>query len=116
MKICNKCLLEKDEIDYYKNNRNKDKLENRCKECIKEINKQNREKLLESQRRWREKNPDYMKNYEKNDKCKEYHRKYYEENKDKYSMRTKEWRKNNPERYKNARINYIENNRGKTNK
>ncbi len=81
MKKCNTCLVEKETSEYYVNSRNKDKLENTCKECIKIKNKNNREKLRESQRRWREKNPDYMKKYGQSDKSKEYHKEYYKEHK-----------------------------------
>lgn len=116
MKKCNKCLFEKEETYYYVNNRNKDKLESTCKECIKEKNKQNKEKLREAQIKWREKNPDYMSNYGKSEKIKEYQKQYYEENKDEYIKRKQEWRKNNYEKDKEERKKYIENNKEKVNK
>lgn len=56
MKKCNKCLVEKETTEYYVNNRNKDKLDGTCKECVKEKNKQNKDKIRESQIKWREKN------------------------------------------------------------
>jgi predicted sulfurtransferase len=70
-KTCNKCNSEKNTSEFYVNNRNKDKLEGTCKDCIKEKNKQNRDKQREAQRKWREKNPDYMKNYGKTEKRKD---------------------------------------------
>lgn len=115
MKKCNTCLVEKETSEYNVNNRNKDKLESTCKECIKIKNKNNREKLRESQRRWREKNPDYMKNYGQSDKIKEYRKNYYKEHKEEEIKRKLEWRKNNPEKAKEERKKYIENNREKVN-
>lgn len=116
MKKCNKCLVEKEFIFFYVNNRNKDKLDNTCKDCIKEKNKQNREKNRETQRKWREKNPDYMKNYGKTEKIKEYRTQYYKEHKEEYIKRKQEWRKNNPDKDKEERKRYTENNREKLNK
>lgn len=115
MKKCNTCLVEKDTSEYHVNNRNKDKFENTCKECVKIKNKKNKEKLGESQRRWREKNPDYMKNYGQSDKIKEYQKEYYKEHKKEYIKRKQDWRKNNPEAAKEEKIKYIENNREKVN-
>jgi hypothetical protein len=116
MKKCNNCLVEKETNQYYVNNRNKDKFENTCKECVKIKNKNNQDKIKESQKRWREKNPDYMKKYGQSDKSKEYQKEYYQEHKEKYIKRKQEWRKHNPELAKEERINYIENNREKVNK
>ena len=115
MKKCNTCLVEKETSEYYVNKRNKDKLESTCKECIKIKNKNNREKLRESQKKWREKNPDYMKKYGKSDKIKEYQKEYYQEHKEKYIKRKQEWRQKNPELAKEELRNYIENNREKVN-
>ncbi len=115
-KKCKKCLLEKDINVFSNNKRNKDGKETKCKECINIKNKENKEKLRESQRRWREKNPDYMKNYGQSDKIKEYQKEYYKEHKEEYIKRKQEWRKNNPEASKEERKNYIENNREKVNK
>jgi hypothetical protein len=64
-KTCNKCNSEKSTSEFSVNNRNKDKLEATCKDCIKAKNKQNRDKQTEAQRKWREKNPDYMKKLKK---------------------------------------------------
>lgn len=115
-KTCNKCNSEKSTSEFYVNNRNKDKLEATCKDCTKAKNKQNRDKLREAQRKWREKNPDYMKNYGKTEKIKEYRKQYYQEHKEEEIKRTLERRKNNPEKYKEERKRYIENNKEKVNK
>ena len=36
MKICNKCNLEKEYSEFYKNSRHKDRYMNQCKECKKQ--------------------------------------------------------------------------------
>ncbi len=115
-KTCNKCNSEKSTSEFSVNNRNKDKLEATCKDCIKAKNKQNRDKQTEAQRKWREKNPDYMKNYGKTEKIKEYRKQYYQEHKEEYIKRKQEWRKNNPDKDKEERKRYIENNKEKVNK
>lgn len=80
-KICHKCSLEKDISEYTKNKRYKDGKESKCKTCFKLFNAARKEKRAEAQRKWREKNPEYMKEYmilEK--KSKEYQKNYYKEN------------------------------------
>lgn len=115
-KICKNCNIEKELINFYNNKRNKDGKEIKCKDCVKEFNKNNRQKLLEAQRKWRAKNPDYMKNYDKKEEIKEYRKQYYQEHKEVYIKRKQEWRKNNPEKAVEERINYIKNNKEKINK
>ena len=116
MKKCNKCSAEKEFNCFYVNQRNKDKLDNTCKECTKIKNKENRNKVRESQRKWREKNPDYMKEYAQTEKRKEYEKQYYQQNKEEFIKRKQEWRKNNPDKDKEERKRYIENNKEKVNK
>jgi len=114
-KICNTCEISKSLDDYTTNKRNKDGKDNRCKTCQSEKNKQNREKLRESQKKWREKNPDYMKEYEQNPERKEYMKEYYRENSQLYKDRRKQWREDNPERDAKTRKKYMEENRDKLN-
>jgi hypothetical protein len=47
MKRCNRCYVEKELIDFYKNNANIDKLHNACKECEKEKSRLRRPKKKE---------------------------------------------------------------------
>lgn len=115
MKICKCCSLEKDITEYTNNKRNKDGKETICKACGKEKRKNTREKQLESQRKWRAKNPDYMKEYQQSEKRQEYQKKYYEANSQGYKDRKKEWRKENPQREKEARDKYREENKEKLN-
>jgi len=116
MKKCNTCQVEKEYEHFYVNNRNKDKFDNTCKECMKIKNKENRDRRRESQRKWREKNPDYMKEYSQTEKRKEYEKQYYQKNREIYIKRKQEWRKNNPEKDKEERKKYVENNKEKVNK
>ena len=112
-KQCNTCNHSLELIWFNKNKRCKDGLENRCRECTKKRYVDRREEQLESQRKWREKNKDYPKQYvEKNaEKVKEYHQEHYEKNKQRYLEYTKQWRKDNPTKYKNARKMYMEKNK-----
>ena len=114
-KKCNTCESVKDISSFGKNKRNKDGIENMCKECIKEKRKLNKESNAIAQKKWREKNPEYMKKYNKSEKRKVYEKQYYEQNKQNYIDRKKEWRKQNPEKEKQARNTYREENREKLN-
>lgn len=116
MKKCNTCQVEKEYEHFYVNNRNKDKFDNTCKECMKIKNKENSDRRRESQRKWREKNPDYMKEYAQTEKRKEYEKQYYQKNREIYIKRKQEWRKNNPEKDKEERKKYVENNKERVNK
>jgi hypothetical protein len=41
MKRCNRCNIEKELSEFYKRKRNKDGIDNKCKKCYNEINKEN---------------------------------------------------------------------------
>lgn len=72
-KKCKGCGLTKSLDEFYNNKRQKDGKQYSCKQCLKKYNEENREKLKESQKRWRRDNKGKIKV-----KCK----KYYEENKE----------------------------------
>ncbi len=114
-KTCNTCEISKSLDNFTVNNRNKDGKDNRCKTCESEKRKQNRDKLRESQKKWREKNPDYMKEYSKKPEIIAYQKEYYKENSQIYKDRKKQWRKDNPEREAEARKKYQEENKDKIN-
>lgn len=76
-KICKKCKIEKDIIEFYEHKTTKDKLRSECKKCCKEKSK-----------KWRKNNPEY---------AKEYNKKYYLKNRKQILKKKKEYRKNNPE-------------------
>ena len=61
MKKCKNCNIEKDENEFYFHKSNKDRLDNKCKNCQKE----NKKKYCIS---FREKNPNYFKNWSENNK------------------------------------------------
>jgi hypothetical protein len=114
-KICNTCGVSKSMEDYTNNRRYKDGKENRCKECLKEKNKINKDRLRQAQKKWRAKNPEYMKKYEKTDKRKAYLKTYYAENSQSYIDRKKQNRKENSERDSEVRKKYIETHKDKIN-
>lgn len=73
MKICKNCDTEKEISDFSKDKGKKDGLGSYCKECNRERSK-----------KYRENNPDYVKNYKElnKHKFKSYSKKYRENNKD----------------------------------
>lgn len=110
-KICKNCEIDKPTDSFWKNARNKDGKESRCVDCTKSFLSTKKESVKESQRKWREKNPDYMKKYGQLESNKEYHREYYAEHKSEYIQRKQDWRKENPERETEARQIYVSKNR-----
>jgi len=72
MKKCSKCKQEKKLDQFCKNTRYKDGRHDTCKQCRKEYNDNNKEKIKESGKQWRVNNLDYG----------------------------KQWRVNNPDKYK----------------
>lgn len=113
---CNTCSVEKPLSDYFANKRNKSGREHRCKQCTKLKNQANKEKVAESQRKWRAKNPDYAKDYQQSEKRKEYQKQYYKQHSNAYKDRKKQWRKDHPEQEAQARKAYIEKNKKEINK
>jgi hypothetical protein len=114
-KICNTCSVSKTLDCYTVNKRYKHGVENKCKDCGKEYLAGKKDKLLEAQRKWRAKNPEYMKEYEKKPERKEYLKEHYKEHAQEYKDRKKQWRAENPEREAENRQKYVEENRDKVN-
>jgi hypothetical protein len=111
MKLCKKCLLEKNISEFSKNNRNKDGFENSCKSCIsiknKELYQINKESyLLKGKIMYRKhkgkRNSESKEYYEKNKKSILDKNKEYVSRPD-ISLKTKEYQKNyhKSEKYKN---------------
>lgn len=80
MRICSKCKIEKQIIEFSERKDAKDGLNRKCKSCVAETKKQweilNRDKVLSSRERrkddlkerrkkWHENNPEYNKNYKR---------------------------------------------------
>jgi hypothetical protein len=73
MKLCKKCLNQKDESEFGNDKSKKDNLTIYCKDCLKQIREDNKGKYSF--------NKDYYKNI--NQERKEYLKSYYQENKEK---------------------------------
>lgn len=92
-KTCKTCGIEKPLSEFYKGQKYKNTQYYRsyCKLCssieCKKYHKDNREKNLELQRRWREKNPDYSRRYRETN---------YEKEKERWTKNNAIWRKLNP--------------------
>lgn len=114
MKKCIKCEVEKELVEFHKNHKNKDGHINKCKSCVKEYQKLNRDKKKEYDMKYYESNKDKIakqgEEYRQNnrDKIIDSSRKYYECNKDKIAKQGKEYRKNNKERINEYQKNYYE--------
>ena len=102
MKVCTKCKVEKEVVNFYKDIKGKNGLSSICKLCINEYKKQ-----------WNLHNPEYNKKYYLNNKDeikenqKQYQlnnpeksKKYYLDNKEKINTNKKKYRSNNPEKTK----------------
>ena len=114
-KICKLCSIEKDISLYWNNKRNKDNKEARCIDCYKKYNEERKEELKKSQMKWRDKNPEYSKEYGKSEKSREYHKKYYKEHSDVYIKRKQQWRKDNQIQEIKTRQRYNKENKEKLN-
>lgn len=97
MKICSKCKLEKEELEFSKSKKSKDGLQFWCKDCRREYQKEYRET-----EKYKERHKEYQKKYAKTNKGKEYYRAYKKTNK--YKEQQKEYR--NTEKWKEHRKEY----------
>ena len=71
MKKCPVCGFEKGKNEFYKNRSSKDGLQRKCKGCIKQYYKTNKERIIEYSERYRRNNEEKIANknkvyYEKN--------------------------------------------------
>ena len=102
-KVCSKCNEELDIDNFNKQGKKKDgaiRYSAKCKKCIKEYYKNNKEKIKEN-----------SKEYYKNNK--EHYKEYYENNKEKIKENSKEYKENNKEKIKEYYKEYYENNKEK---
>jgi hypothetical protein len=112
-KICRVCQIDKSISEYNKNTRNKDNLNNMCKECGKiyafNYRKKNYEKVLQKEKEYDLKNHDKRKNYRKinKDTINNYAKNYRKINKEKVNTAIK---KSKNKRYKNDIIFKIKEN------
>ena len=115
MKICCECKINQDLNQFNKNKNTKDGLNNRCKLCCSNRNKNryknkkeyikdqtlkyyynNREKILstsKSKPTYHKSHPEYYKEYRENnnEKLKQYYKKWRQNNKPSYSLRIQVW-------------------------
>ena len=108
LKTCSKCKERKPHAEFYRNNRNKDGLQCRCKEChkkqIQQYKKQNPEKFREYHKQYREENAE---------KFREYHKQYYKENLEKIKQYNEQYRKENAEKERQRYRQWYKGNREK---
>lgn len=90
-KVCSKCKLEKQTIEFNKYSKTKDGLQGSCRECQKQKSKE-----------WKENNQD---------KIKEKNKTYYHKNKETKSVKNKLWAKENKDKIKQYRKKYNDNNK-----
>ena len=118
-KKCSKCGESKPLSEFGKKKRAKDGLYPSCKSCVRSYYLENKERVRERGKKYREEN---------SDKIKQRKRKYRENNKEKIDQKNKEWVKknrervrqnkrkweeNNPEKVKESKAKYRKNNRKK---
>ena len=87
MKICNTCKQIKPLTEFHKDKTRKDGFRNQCKECIKEYQQINKERILERSKE------------------------YYQINKERILERDKQYRQNNKERIRERDKQYNQNNK-----
>jgi hypothetical protein len=117
MKICKHCNITKNLTEFGNNKRYKDTTENICKECKKIKYALDRDRNLISQKKWREKNKNYQKEWAKKqgEQLIEYRKEYYKKNKEIFITRKQEWRKLNPVKAYQEGKNYRDKYRDKVN-
>jgi len=112
MKICTKCNLGKDESEFHKNKKTKDRMSKWCKECFQKWRDNNKDKKSEYDRQYyvdnAEKRIEYVKQYYVENP--QYKKEYYQENKEEILNYGKEWRSENKERVRELKKeNYCKN-------
>lgn len=139
-KKCSKCKIEKDRKEFHKDSNQNSGYACKCITCKKEHYEDNKEKILEQQKKWRAENPEKVakinKEWKENnkDKVNGYKKKYLNKNRKYFNIYNNIWRKNNPidkdiiskrgqiyyvqnrEEIKEKQNNYRKNNKEKTNK
>jgi len=135
-KTCSKCIIEKPLEQFSRNKNSKDGLQNKCKACVREYDKnyrnENKEKLKEKIKNQRKENKEKFRDWEKNkynkhknkilERSKKYReehkeaisergKKYYEENKEKIIERIKKYEKENNEKISEKRKKYYQENK-----
>ena len=104
-KFCHACQRDLDLTKFGKNRSKPDGLQNQCRSCRSDKQK-NSESYMEYQRRYAEENKERLSEYSKGK---------YKENPEKYKARAKAWRELNPKRKKELDRLWRQNNRDRSN-
>ena len=102
MKVCSKCKESKGLEEFNKNSKAKDGLRSQCKDCEKEYEQNNKEKIAERKKKYNQKNKVEIAKRNKDWRLKnrpellEKKKQYYEKNKEKIAEHDREYRKKNP--------------------
>ncbi len=122
MKICTKCKIEQSKSEFGKHLLGKEGLHPHCRSCIKEqsrlYRKNNPEKRKETCRRWdlfnKEKITAKRKQWYLDNP--DYNKQYYKDNKERMDAEGKQYRQNNKEKIKCMKKQWVKNNQSKVNK
>ncbi|NDE15891.1 hypothetical protein EBZ80_13265 [bacterium] len=114
-KSCLGCGVVKPLSAFSNNKRYRKGKESRCKDCHRERNKKNAEGNRKAQLKWRAKNPDYYREYNKTEQRKAYAKAYYAEHKEENRLRSQKYRELYPKRYRERRQQHNEKNRDRVN-
>lgn len=114
-KVCTMCGEEKPASleFFYKNNKGRLNLSSRCKECMKQWKRDNRDKVRASGRRYYEKHKDRIKQYRNENKSakSEYDKRYRAKNRDRLSEYRSQYYRDNKKRLNDYRKEHYENNK-----
>lgn len=118
-KICSKCGIEKPETEeyFYKQKRWRKNFRSDCKECVKQYNKDNAERIKKERAQYYLENNEHInkihKQWTKNNTkhIKEYRKQYKNNNKEKLEQWRKQYYKNNAERCKQYAKQYRKDNK-----
>lgn len=120
-KVCSKCKEEKELCDFSKLTSSKDGYKHECKLCVKNYYKENKEYILDRNKKWKKNNENKikisLKEYYKKNKQKllNYHKEYYEENKPSIMEKMKTYYLDNLEKKQEYIKNYRKDNKDKIN-
>jgi hypothetical protein len=133
-KVCSKCKEEKEVCEFGKRKDSKDGLSRECKSCSKlwklnnrervleynkNYNQKNKEKLNGYKKKWKQSNFEQISNFQKNykkknkEKLNEYQKKWNQSNTEKIKKSQKIWRENNSEKVKEYYKKWYEQNKEK---
>lgn len=126
VKQCTKCFVLKPLTEFNKDSRKRDGLRSYCRDCAKDYYKQyynqNKQTCLESNRQWRNNNPERVKELAKNrdkdkdrDKRRELNKIYRQENRDKINLKKREYYQRNKELIKKKIALWQQQNKDKRN-